>query len=107
MKETSSTSSCDGDSVIYMGHRNTFKGVDELVVTAEESLCLQAAESAKSLELPVPQHASSYISFSPSKLQRIPNEPFVVDTQIAPRCLYIKKFLFKIMNCKICCKLIW
>lgn len=85
LKETSSNSSCDGDSVIYMGHRNTFKGVDELVVTAEESLCLQAAESAKSLELPVPQHASSYISFAPLKLKSPPPEHFVVETQIAPR----------------------
>jgi hypothetical protein len=85
LKETSSTSSCDGDSVIYMGHRNTFKGVDELVVTAEESLCLQVAESAKSLELPVPQHASSYISFAPLKFKSPPPEHFIVETQIAPR----------------------
>ncbi|CAB3366031.1 Hypothetical predicted protein [Cloeon dipterum] len=80
----SSASSCDGDSVIYLGQRDTYKGVEELVVTAEESLCLQAAESARSLELPVPQHASSFVSFSPPSMERTPAEPLVIDTQQQP-----------------------
>ncbi|KAF4532344.1 hypothetical protein B566_EDAN003647 [Ephemera danica] len=38
---TSSLSCGDADSVIYVGPRETFKCVDELLVAAEESLCLQ------------------------------------------------------------------
>ncbi|XP_059473303.1 heat shock 70 kDa protein 12A-like [Neocloeon triangulifer] len=78
---TSSASSCDGDSVIYLGQRDTFKGVEELVVTAEESLCLQAAESARSLELTEPEHVNPFVSFAPPSLDRIPTEPLEIDTQ--------------------------
>lgn len=51
---TSSLSCGDADSVIYVGPREAFKCVEELMVAAEESLCLQQAADRDSPSPPGP-----------------------------------------------------